>query len=97
MQLGSLFPKTKKGLILLIVFRVPAPSFQTVIKLLDQLIVSRGMLSDSGFRIDLESVDIFIDKDINATRSGRPKKFNKKNGKGYSDHFPVTAVFEYDE
>ncbi|HFA49780.1 MAG TPA: hypothetical protein ENJ95_12290 [Bacteroidetes bacterium] len=78
---------------------VPATGtrFSNRYQILDQLIVSRGVLSDTGFRINLDSVDIFIDKSVNATRSGRPKKFNKKNGKGYSDHFPVTAVFEYDE
>lgn len=61
-------------------------------QVLDQIIVSRGLVNSSGLELDLETVDIFIDHDTIATDSNRPRKFNRTSGKGYSDHFPVTAV-----
>ena len=69
--------------------------FSSRYQVLDQLVVSRGLLNDIGVHLDLDSVDIFIDQDSNATPSNRPRKFNRSNGSGYSDHFPVTAVLEY--
>jgi len=60
-------------------------------QVLDQLIASRGLLTESGLTLDLDSVDIFRDSLV-ATRSGRPRPFSKKTRKGTSDHLPLTAV-----
>ena len=63
-------------------------------QVLDQLVVSRGLLSGDGLNLDLESVDVFRDTLV-ATGSGRPRGFSKKTTKGTSDHLPVTAVMRY--
>lgn len=63
-------------------------------QVLDQLVVSRGLLSKSGLTLDLESVGIFRDSLV-ATTSGRPRRFYKKKKKGTSDHLPLMAVLRY--
>jgi len=63
-------------------------------QILDQIIVSRGLISGHGLTLDLDSVDIFRDPLV-ATGSGRPRSFSKRNKKGTSDHLPVTAVLKY--
>lgn len=63
-------------------------------QVLDQLIASRGLLTESGLTLDLDSVDIFRDSLV-ATRSGRPRPFSKNTKKGTSDHLPLTAVLRY--
>ena len=62
--------------------------------LIDQLVVSRGLLGDSGLRLDADSVSIFRDPLV-ATGSGRPRAFDRKKKKGTSDHLPVTAKLVY--
>jgi len=64
-------------------------------QVLDQMVLTRGMLTGEGLRFDLNSVAIFHDDALNATRSLRPKAFKKSSKKGYSDHFPITAVLRY--
>ncbi len=64
-------------------------------QLLDQLLVSRGLLDTSGLHLDVESVQVFRDKKRNATPSMRPRPFDKKKRKGYSDHFPLVARLLY--
>ena len=63
-------------------------------QVLDQLVASRGLVSGSGLRLDVEFVDVFRDSLV-ATGSGRPRGFNKKSKKGSSDHLPLTAVLRY--
>lgn len=63
-------------------------------QVLDQLVVSRGLLTGSGLTLDLDSVDIFR-RSLVATDSGRPRSFSKKTRKGTSDHLPITAVLRY--
>lgn len=63
-------------------------------EVIDQLVASRGLVSNNGLTLDLDSVDIFRDK-IVATNSGRPRGFARKTKKGTSDHLPVTAVLRY--
>lgn len=41
-----------------------------------------------------EAIDIFRHPLV-ATRSGRPRPFNKKRRTGTSDHLPLTAVLRY--
>lgn len=61
---------------------------------LDQIVVSRGLLNGSGLNLDLDSVAIFRDS-IVATGSGRPRPFDRKTRKGTSDHLPITATLTY--
>lgn len=63
-------------------------------QVLDQVVVSRGLLTPSGLRWDLDSVDIFRHPLV-ATRSGRPRPFDKRRRTGTSDHIPLTAVLRY--
>ncbi len=63
-------------------------------QVLDQLVVSRGLLTGSGLTLDLDSVDVFRDSLV-ATRSKRPRGFRKDTRKGTSDHLPLTAVLKY--
>ncbi|MCP4128663.1 MAG: endonuclease/exonuclease/phosphatase [Gammaproteobacteria bacterium] len=65
--------------------------------MLDQFLVSYGMLrSASQVRVRLDSVAIFK-PDILKGSSGRPRKFSRPSTKkgadqdGYSDHFPITV------
>jgi endonuclease/exonuclease/phosphatase family metal-dependent hydrolase len=62
--------------------------------LLDQLVVSRGLLAGSGLRLDPDSVSIFKGALV-ATKSGRPRPFNWKKKTGTSDHLPLTARLVY--
>lgn len=63
-------------------------------QVLDQIIVSRGLVSGHGLTLDRDSVSIFRDPLV-ATSSGRPRPFSKSKKKGFSDHLPVTAVLRY--
>ena len=63
-------------------------------QVLDQLIVSRGLLKAEGLRLDLDSVDIVRTATV-ATPSGRPRPFNRASKKGTSDHLPLVATLEY--
>ena len=60
----------------------------------DQIIVSSGMLDDSGLRILAESVEVHApdfmrDTEKNAFRPARFRKFRGRWEEGYSDHFAV--------
>lgn len=58
--------------------------------LLDQIIVSRGLLYGSqGLRIDPASVEIFRAAPMAGGVWKRPVAFDRETLKGYSDHFPV--------
>jgi endonuclease/exonuclease/phosphatase family metal-dependent hydrolase len=60
--------------------------------MLDQFIVSRGLYyGASKLKIDLESVEIFKPKPL-VTPKGRPRPFDRKTKKGYSDHLPIQCV-----
>jgi len=63
-------------------------------QVLDQLIVSRGLLKSSGLRLDLDSVDLYRAPSV-ATPSGRPRPFNRSTGTGTSDHLPLVAALTY--
>lgn len=59
---------------------------------LDHFIVSRGLLyGHAGLKIDLDSVRIFTPDIMASGAKKRPKAFDKKTKKGYSDHFPIEA------
>jgi hypothetical protein len=68
--------------------------FSNRYQVLDQLIVSRGLLKPSGLRLDIDSVDLYRAASV-ATPSGRPRRFNRSTLKGTSDHLPLVAVLEY--
>jgi endonuclease/exonuclease/phosphatase family metal-dependent hydrolase len=57
---------------------------------LDQLVVSRGLLKPAGLRLDEAAVRYVNDATV-ATRSGRPRPFDRKTGRGTSDHLPLIA------
>lgn len=70
-------------------------------QMFDQIIISRGLYFGlQGLQMTPEEFEIIAPQTM-WTQSGadselarhmvRPKKFNKKNAKGYSDHFPVGA------
>jgi hypothetical protein len=63
-------------------------------QVLDQLICSRGLLKQSGLRLDLTSVDIYREASV-ATPAGRPRPFNCNPLKGTSDHLPLIATLDY--
>jgi len=69
-------------------------SFSNRYQVLDQLVVSRGLLGSAGLRLNVHSVDLFR-ASIVATGSGRPRPFDKQSLLGTSDHLPLTAVLEY--
>ena len=65
-------------------------------ELLDQLVVSRGMLMSDGPKLALETLTVPNDSTV-ATRPPycRPRSFDRSTGKGTSDHLPLAAVIEY--
>jgi len=69
-------------------------AFANRYQVLDQIICSRGLLAASGLRLDVDSVAIHT-TDTVATKSGRPRGFDRETRKGTSDHLPVTAVLRY--
>lgn len=74
--------------------------FRDSMFLVDQLLLSRGAVSqDSSLRVDLDSIGIV--REIPgvgslATRSGRPRRFNRIKGTGFSDHLPLRWRIEVD-
>lgn len=78
-------------------------NFANRYQVLDQIVVSRGMLRREGLRLDPDSIEIVRSAHF-ATGSGRPRDFSFKkpkqpNGpippggpKGVSDHLPVTGA-----
>jgi hypothetical protein len=64
-------------------------------QVLDQFVVSRGLLGGSGLRLDEASVAI-IDSEAVATQPAkRPRKFSRKTRKGTWDHLPIIAALRY--
>jgi hypothetical protein len=64
-------------------------------QVLDQFVVSRGVLGGSGLRLVAASVAI-IDSEAVATQPAkRPRKFSRKTRKGTSDHLPIIAALRY--
>jgi hypothetical protein len=63
-------------------------------QVLDQIIVSRGLLKQNGLRLDLTSVAIYDALSV-ATPTRRPRPFNRDTLKGTSDHLPVVAALTY--
>ncbi len=73
----------------------PDERFPNRYQVLDQIVVTRGLLSNQGLRLRLDSVAICRDRKV-ATPAGRPRKFDIKTRRGTSDHLPVTTVLDYD-
>ena len=69
-------------------------AFANRYQMLDQIVVSRGMLAQTGLRLNLDSVNLFMDSLV-ATASHRPRPFDRKTLKGTSDHLPLIATLEY--
>ena len=65
-------------------------------QVLDQIVVSRGLLAPPALRLDADSVTIYTDNKTVATPAGRPRPFNTTTMKGYSDHLPVIATLTYE-
>lgn len=62
--------------------------------LLDQLIISRGLFyGEQGLKLDLDTVEILTPQ-VMTTSKGRPRKFDKRKKRGYSDHFPIQATID---
>jgi len=63
--------------------------------LLDQFIVSRGLFFGvSQLKARPESVRIFRAPDMTTLGKQRPKGFDKKTKKGFSDHFPIEMLID---
>ncbi len=63
--------------------------------LFDQFIISRGLyFGTSGLKAKPDSVQIFRAPEMAPGAKKRPKAFDKKTSKGFSDHFPVEMVIE---
>jgi hypothetical protein len=60
--------------------------------LLDQFIISRGLLYGAQkLQMRLSSVSI-LTPSVMTTPKGRPRSFDRQTKKGYSDHFPIEAI-----
>jgi hypothetical protein len=70
-------------------------AFANRYQVLDQIIVSRGLLKPTGLRLEPDSVGIYRASSV-AMASGRPRPFNRTTRKGTSDHLPVTALLTAD-
>jgi hypothetical protein len=61
----------------------------------DQFIVSRGLcFGESGLKARPGSVQIFRPPDMAPGAKMRPKAFDKKTKKGFSDHFPIEMIVD---
>jgi hypothetical protein len=61
----------------------------------DQFIVSRGLhFGTSGLKAKPGSVQIFRAGDMATKGKMRPKVFDKKTKKGFSDHFPIEMIID---
>lgn len=62
---------------------------------LDQFIISRGLYYGmQDLKMKLDSVEIFKPDIMTTKVKRRPKAFDKKTKKGFSDHFPIQALIE---
>lgn len=63
--------------------------------LLDQFLVSRGIFYGlQKLKLDLDSVKVERPSVMAPQPKRRPKKFDKRTKKGYSDHFPIEVLIE---
>lgn len=63
--------------------------------LFDQFIVSRGLwYGESGLKARPGSMQIFTTPEMASSIKKRPKAFDKKTRKGFSDHFPVELIID---
>ena len=69
-------------------------AFANRYQVLDQVVVSRGLLKADGLRLDVDSVEIFSAPSV-ATPSGRPRPFDRRTLNGTSDHLPLIATLRY--
>jgi hypothetical protein len=69
-------------------------AFANRYQILDQFVVSRGLLSEPGTRFDPASVRIIDDPRV-ATPAKRPRGFDRTTRHGTSDHLPIVARLEY--
>ena len=72
----------------------PDETFANRYQVLDQLIVSRGLLDPAGLHLDPDSVAIHNTSTVATQPAGRPR-FYRKTKKGTSDHLPITAQLNY--
>jgi hypothetical protein len=70
-------------------------TFANRYQVLDQLIVSRGLLDTGGLHLDPDSVRIHNTSTVATQPAGRPRGFDRKTKKGTSDHLPITAQLRY--
>jgi endonuclease/exonuclease/phosphatase family metal-dependent hydrolase len=70
-------------------------TFANRYQVLDQIIVSRGLLDPGGLHLDPDSVRIHATKTVATQPAKRPRGFDRKTRKGTSDHLPVTAILNY--
>lgn len=87
-------PQTNTGSYFLAALRATGEKLTNRYQVLDQLVVTRGLLHGQGLTLDCERVALCRDSLV-ATRSGRPRAFNRRTRTGTSDHLPLTAVFTY--
>ncbi|MFQ6058665.1 MAG: endonuclease/exonuclease/phosphatase family protein [Anaerolineae bacterium] len=70
----------------------------TAWNMIDQVMVSPGLLRTGGLRLEEGSVAIFRPPEIQ--EAGKPKPFRKRGSRwieGYSDHFPLVGLLEATE
>lgn len=61
----------------------------------DQFIVSHGLqYGKMGLRVRPDSVRIFRTSDMSPRVMMRPKAFDRKTKKGFSDHFPIEVIID---
>ncbi len=70
-------------------------TFANRYQVLDQMIVTRGLLDRSGLHLDVGSVRIHATKTVATQPARRPRGFDRKTLKGTSDHLPVVATLVY--
>jgi|CXWL01.1.fsa_nt_gi endonuclease/exonuclease/phosphatase family metal-dependent hydrolase len=72
-----------------------SPGNPNTMNVLDQFAASRGLhFGHSGLRLNRASVEIFTGGGMATGGKKRPKEFNRKTGKGFSDHFPITCLID---
>lgn len=72
----------------------PSEAFANRYQMLDQFVVSRGLLTEPGLRLDVDSVRIINDQRV-ATPAKRPRGFDRETKRGTSDHLPIAASLVY--
>jgi hypothetical protein len=70
-------------------------TFPNRYQVLDQFVVSRGLLSAPGVRLDPASVKIVDDVRVATNPAKRPRGFDRQTKRGTSDHLPITALLTY--